>query len=259
MVGKGVGLFDFGVVASSGDGGELRTGDQLRHRLAVAGLHDAVVLAPQHQRLRLDRRQPVGQPRMMHEGVPAIERQRFPVAVDADQLGILHRVVVGAVLRRVVPHRLPNLGRMGVEHVEDIGRLAVADLDAEAVHQHQLVHAPGRAQRQLGRQPATEGGADQRDLARQRLQQRDIEVQQVVDTLKVLRPRAAAEAGVGGRDDLHPPAQQVQPAGIRARGLEAVQPKHRVAGPAAPHLQLNAVDGDAIGLRLVRHGAFTHG
>src|SRR4051812_14404675 len=139
---------------------------------------------------------------------------------------------------------------MGVEDVEDVRRLAVADLDAERIHQHQPGDPVAGPHRQLRRQPAAEGGADQRHLrCGQRFEEGGVEIQQVVDTLEILRPRGAAEAGMGGGEHRRPAAQQFEEPRPRLRLLEAMQEYQGRPLATAQQLEVDAVHAHSSGTR----------
>jgi hypothetical protein len=93
----------------------------------------------------------------------SIETERLPVARPYDQVFVGYRIVVRRPARRIVPHPPPHLGRRRVEDVEDVGRLSVADLDAERVDEDEAIE-PAAIRRDLRGQPATERQADDRHL-----------------------------------------------------------------------------------------------
>jgi len=102
-----------------------------------------------------------------------------------------------------VPAPPLNLLRRGVEYVEDVRGFAVADLDAEGVDQNEPVEPMTALDGELGRKPPAEGQSDQGHLlVGQRLEEVEIEVDEVVHGLEIRRARRSPEAGVGGGDDL---------------------------------------------------------
>ena len=131
-------------------------GMQLGVGAAIGRRHEAVAGPPHHQRRHADAAEPPLELGVVHVGVPAIETERIPVAGPQDELLVRHRVVVGRPSRRIVPRPAAHLGRRGVEDVEDVGRLTVADLDAERVHEDEAVETMPTRHRDLGREPATE-------------------------------------------------------------------------------------------------------
>ena len=97
--------------------------------------------------------------------------------------------------------------------------------------------------RDLGGEPAAERQPDERDLlVRQCVEDRQVEVHQVVDGLEVGRPRRVAEARMRRRDDLGVPAEQIEEPRVGRDMLHTVQEQHRTPRPAANHLQVDASD-----------------
>jgi hypothetical protein len=132
------------------------------------------------------------------------------------------------------------LGR-SVEDVQDVRRLAIAHLDPECVHEHQPVEPVAALHRQLGGKPATEREAHQGQLlVRQRVEEFEIEMDEVVDRFEVLRARGAAEPGVRGRNDLGVPTEHFQKRGARIDRLHPVEQQHRSPGAAAQHFQIDS-------------------
>src|SRR3954452_20143677 len=92
--GGGVGLFDLRVVGGSGDLLEAGVRQRGGETLAGGGRGDAVVLAPQAQRRACDPVQPMYQGRVVHIGLPAIERRRLAVACDRQRLAVVELAVI---------------------------------------------------------------------------------------------------------------------------------------------------------------------
>ena len=237
---------------------EARARDQPAVGEPVIGGHHPVARAPQHQRRHPDPAEPVLELRVVHVGVPGIEAQRLPVARVDDQLLVAHRIVIGR-LRRVVPAAAADLGRVGVEDVEDIAGLAVADLDADRVDEDQLAQPVAGGDRDLRRQPAAEGQPEQCDpLVGQFVEDGEIEMHQIVDRVEIGRPPGVAEPGRGRGDDLGIAAEQVEERRLRVHRVHAVQQEDGRAGAVTQHLQLDPVDGHPLGrhrraTRLVLH------
>src|SRR5690348_5849896 len=150
------GLLDLGVVPSRPDELEARAGDTRAVGAAVRLSHDPVARPPQYQRRDRDAAEPPGELRIVQVGMPRVEAERLAAARVRDQGLVRQRVRVRGPLRGLVPAAAPHLGGRGVEHVEDVGRLAVADLDADRVDQDQALHAGRSRRRDLGGQPAAE-------------------------------------------------------------------------------------------------------
>src|SRR4029453_14188704 len=87
--------------------------------------------------------------------MPGVEAGPLPVSRADDQLVVRHRVGIGRP-PGVVPASPQHFLRRGVEDVEDVRRLAVADLDAERVDEHELVDPVAALDADLGGEPAAE-------------------------------------------------------------------------------------------------------
>ena len=125
-------------------------------------------------------------------------------------------------------------------------RLAVADLDADRVDEDQPVELVAARDRDLGRQPAAERQPDQRDpLERQLVEQRQIEMHEIIDRVEIGRPLRVAEARRGRRDDLGLAAEQVEKPRVRMDRVHAVQQQHRASRPrrAAPQARSRLPSG----------------
>src|SRR5215813_12546245 len=139
---------------------------------------------------------------------------------------------------------------MGVEDVEDIGRLAVAELDAERIDQHQAVEPVRAGGGDLGGEPAAERGADQRDLpVRQRVEELAVEVDEVVDRFEVAGPRRGAEARMRRRKDGGAARQALQETSTRVERVKAVQEDDRTPAAAPDDLEIDVANRQSIGAR----------
>src|SRR5260370_23262185 len=77
---KRFGLFPMREVAGLLDGLEPGSGDRLTPALAISGCDDAVLSTPKQQCRAVDPMQPALKPRIMHVGLPAIERECLQTA-----------------------------------------------------------------------------------------------------------------------------------------------------------------------------------
>src|SRR5580704_14676734 len=139
---------------------------------------------------------------------------------------------------------------MGVENVEDVGRLAVAELDAERIDEHETVEPVRTGGGNFGGEPAPERGADQRDLViRQPVEERAVEVDEVVDRFETIGPRRGAEARMRGGEDGGSARQELKETSIRVERVKAV-PEDDHAPRAAPNdLKIDVADCQPIGAR----------
>ncbi len=140
-----------------------------------------------------------------------------------DERLVRHRVVVGREAIGVVPAAPAHLVGRFVEDVEDVRRLAVAHFDADRIDEHQLRQPMAARRSHLGSEPAAEGEAEQRQpLARQRIEQGEMEMHQVVDRVEILRPRRVTEPGSRRGDDFDMPPQKIEKRRFGVDGIEAV-------------------------------------
>ncbi len=139
-----------------------------------------------------------------------------------------------------MPAAATHLVGRSVEDVEDVRRLAVADLDPEGIDEDQLLQAVAAGGGNFGREPAAEGKPDEgRLVAWQRLEHGEMEMDEVVDGVEIRRPRRLAKAGGGGCRDLGMPAEEVEKRRPRVDRVEAVQHQDRMPGAAPQHLELD--------------------
>jgi hypothetical protein len=107
------------------------------------------------------------------------------------------------------------------------------------------------------RQPAAEGQSDERDLlVRERLEDIQIKVHQIVHGLEFGGTRREPEARVRRRDDLEAAAEQIQKPRLRVDGLHTVQQQNRPPRAPAQDVQLHATDRQPLRdgrARCVRH------
>src|SRR2546425_9688415 len=258
-VDEGLGLLDLWMVPRPLDDLEARVGDQVAIGPSVRRLHDAVARPPQHEGRHRDAAEQALDLGIIQIRMPAVETERFPVPGAHDQLVVREGVEVGRPFAEIVPAPPLHFQGRGVEDVEDVRGLAIADLDAERVHEDELVQTMTALDGHFCREPAPEGQPDERHLlVRQSLEDVQIEVRQIVHRLEPRRARRPAEARVRGSDDLGVPAEQLQEARPRIDGLHAVQEQDRPAGAPAHDLQLHARDRQPLQARrlgCVRHGA----
>jgi hypothetical protein len=140
--------------------------------------------------------------------MPAVETQRLPVPGADHQLVVRHSVEVRRPLARIMPAPPLHLLGRGVEDVQDVGRLAIADLDAKRVHENEPLDPVAALHRNFRREPTAEGQPHKcHPLVRQRLENVEIEVDQVIDRVKIRRAHRVAKARVRGGNDLRPPAE----------------------------------------------------
>src|SRR5262245_35777903 len=179
--------------------------------------------------------------------MPSVETERVAIPRDAYQLLVRQVVVPRRILFGRVPAPALYLSRMDVEDVENVRRLAIADLDPERVDQYEPIDAVAGLDGNLGSQPAPEREAHQRHrLVGPGAEDLQVEVHEIVDRLEVRGPRRIAEARMRRRDDLHVPAEEVEERRVVGNGLEAVQEEQRPAFPPAHDLQFEIADGQTI-------------
>lgn len=77
-----------------------------------------------------------------------------------------------------------HLGGCRAKQVEDVAALAIAQLDAERIHQDQPRQTVTARRRDLSREPAPERETHQRHV-RQRLEQVEVEMHQVIDRIEI--------------------------------------------------------------------------
>src|SRR2546427_821856 len=229
-----------------------------RNSSMTSSNRSAAIFGSQYLFGRLARTEPALELGIVHIRMPAVEAERFPVPGAHDQLVVREGVEVGRPFPGIVPAPPLHFQGRGVEDVEDVRGLAIADLDAEGVHEDELVQTMTALDGHFRREPAPEGQPDERHLlVRQSLEDVQIEVRQIVDRLEARRARRPAEARVRGSDDLGVAAEQLQEACPRIDGLHAVQEQDRPAGAPAHDLQLHARDRQPLQARrlgCVRHG-----
>src|SRR3989441_10069156 len=257
-VDEGVGLLDLWMMPRPLDQLEPRVGDQLAISPSIRRLDDTVAGAPQHERRHPDAAEPALELGVVHIRMPPVEAERLPVPGANDQLVVRERVEVGRPLSGIVPAAPLHFLRRGVEDVENVRGLAIADLDAECVHEDELVQTMTARDGHFRREPAPEGQSDEGHLlVRQRLEDVKIEMHEIVHRLEPRRARRPAEAGVRGRDDLGVAAEQRQKARPRIDRLRAVQEQDRSTGASAHELQFHTRDRQP--LRARRFGCIRHG
>ena len=226
--------------------GKARAGNERAIGPAIARRDDAVVVAPQHQRRHGDAREPAIEARIVHVGLPAIEAQRLAVPGIAHDLVVRHGVEIGRMARRVPPAPLRHVARVRVEDVENVRRLAPADLEAERVDQHEFLDAVAGGGGHFRGEPAAEREADDARLLAEPVQQLEIEMHEVVHMAHIVGPRRAAEAGARGRNDLEAPRQKVEKRRPRRNRLEPVQQQEFWPLPSPQRLELDPGHGQSL-------------
>src|SRR4029077_11809689 len=130
---KSLGLLDLGMVPGAVDQRELRTGDELAVGATVIRCDHPIAGTPHQEARYRDPSEPARQLRIIHVGVPGIKTERFAVARVDDQGLVRYSIEIGREPVGVVPAALPDLLGRPVEDVEDVGGLAVADLDSDRI------------------------------------------------------------------------------------------------------------------------------
>ena len=103
---EGFGLLPMREVAGLRDDFEPGTWHRLTPAFAVLRSDDPIVCAPQQQRRNVDPVQPPPEPRIVHVGLPAIERESFASADDLSQFGVPKLREIDVALRRITPGQL---------------------------------------------------------------------------------------------------------------------------------------------------------
>src|SRR5215469_5019112 len=242
---EGGGLLDLGMVAGCLDQLKTRPGNEGAVGATIVWLHDPVAGAPQHEGRNRDTRQPAPELGIVQVGIPGVETERVAIAGMAHQRIVLHGVVVRRPAPRIVPAPAPYLRGSGVEHVEDVGGLAVADLDAHGIDEDELLEPIRAAHGHLGGEPAAERQAHERDLLeRQPLQRLQIESYEVVHGVEVIRTWRMTETWMRGRDDLGVGGQEVEHARLGIERGESVEDDQGWTGSATQDLEIYPVQAE---------------
>ena len=189
--------------------------------------------------------QPAAQLGIVHIRRPGVARGGFAVAGGGQHLTVRHRLVVVGADGRIEIGELDEFLLGDRVDVDDVASLAIADLDADRVGQHEVRDPGRRLDRHLGRDPAAERHADDHGVAQiELIEQVEVEIGEVVDGVERPRLLRAAEARVHRRQ--HPRARR-QPIEHRRGRLDAdagMQEQQRPAGAALDQLHADAGDGD---------------
>ncbi len=185
--------------------------------------------------------QPAHQHRIVHVGLPAIERHRLAAARDAHQL--LRRPLRIIRQKRFVSEEiLRPVCRTDQIQIEDVARLTVSRLEAKRRRQHEVREARHGSHRHFHRDPAAERRARKYGIAQiVVLGEIEIEVGEIVDLREALRSFGMAETRMPGRN--HPIALRklVQISGrIRVGSFRAMQEQHVRPLPAFQHFDFRA-------------------
>src|SRR5690348_6092010 len=125
-------------VTSVRDGFEPGSRYRLPPSLAVSGRDDAVLGTPKQQCRAVDPMQPALEPRVVHIGLPAVEREGLAPARDGGKLAFRHLGEIDLALCRISPGKLQIIGARQRMHVSDIPLVPAAYLDAERIDQHEM-------------------------------------------------------------------------------------------------------------------------
>ena len=82
--------------------------------------------------------QPAFEPRIVHVGLPAVERERLTAADDRRQLALRQVGEVNLALRRICPGQPQILCPRQPMHVGNVPLLPAADLDTERIDQYEV-------------------------------------------------------------------------------------------------------------------------
>src|ERR1700751_1307521 len=78
------------------------------------------------------------EPRIVHVGLPAVERERLTAAYDRRQLALRQVGEVNLALRRICPGQPQILCPRQPMHVGNVPLLAAADLDTKRIDQYEV-------------------------------------------------------------------------------------------------------------------------
>lgn len=156
--------------------------------------------APAEERRRADSREPATEERVVEVGIPGDAR-------DGGALAILERERLDRLVgrrQREGRHRVVEDGRdhLGDVHAEQERIDPAVHLDADGIDEDERREPVGRHRRQLGRDPAAEGGAREMDAVEPELvEQIEIVEREVGDVVDPLGGRGAAVAGMAREID----------------------------------------------------------
>ncbi len=181
----------------------------------------------------------------MHVGRPGEARRRLGVAGDDAERLLAHGAVVALRGHRIGEGLLHKLRFGHREHVEDVAALAVADLDADRIGEHEPRHPHGRLHRDRRRNPGAERDPHhQRLLEVELLHGIEVEIGEVVDGGQRRRQLGAAEAGMRRRHQPAAVGKQRQHRGGRLDADMGMEEQDRAAAAAVDQLELRPVDRD---------------
>src|SRR5579862_3147128 len=169
---------------------------------AIGRRDDAILRTPEKERRKADAMEAAFELWIVQIGSPAKARCRFTRPRDRVELFLRQ---LGEVALRPYLVEIELLLQLGIGdeiHIENIARLAIADLDAESVDENEMREARGILHCDLGRDPAADAGADDRDVAQiERLEQIEIEISEIVDVIELRRNLGATIARMRRCDD----------------------------------------------------------
>ena len=179
--------------------------------------------------------QPVPQLGIMHVGFPGQQRGRLAIAQHGRELLIRQfgqDRAGGDPGRGKAASPLPRRACAKMSGMSSV--IAAAELHADRADQHEAAKPFRHHAGQLGRDPATERAADQVELGMAELREQfQVEQGDIVRPVEPVGQRRSTEAGMRGRDDPAPPAQQADER--VARGRKPPAPcRNRTGGPSPP-------------------------
>src|SRR5262249_24604032 len=137
--------------------------------------------------------------------------------------------------------------------IDNVALLAAADLDADGIDQDQLGDPRRRAHRDLGREPAAERIAEHdRLLELERIHQIEIEIDEVLETVEVIRNRRTGKARMDRLDQLEAFGETIGKRKPENRTAAAVQHQHAWTAAFPAHLEIDALQPVA-GRREINH------
>ncbi len=242
-----VGLLGVREMARSGQRRENCARDGGAIGAAVGLAQDAVMHAPEQQGRHRDAVQAALELGVVHIGRPGIARGGFPVAGRGLHCRIGHGLVVALGGGWVAVGQRPELVLGNGEDIDDVALLAIADLDADRIGEHEMGEAFGRFDRDLGRDPAAERHPHHDHVAQVELvEQIEIEIGEIVHGRERPRLLGAPEARMRRRQ--HPVARG-EPRQRGRVGFDAdagMQKQQGSAGAPLDQFDLDAADGDEI-------------
>jgi len=224
----------------------------------VGGGDEAVLGAPHEQGRDVDPAQAAAQARVVEVRLPPIKGGGLAAPGDDIHLVLGQPRVVHGGRRGIGVLQPPHLVGIEGPDVGDVPGLAVADLDAEGIDQHQARQARRALHGHLGGDPPAQGGAHQHGVAGVALgEQIEVEVGQVVHGVDAVGLGRVAEPGMRGRDHPPVPSQQIEEGRVGIEAFLAVEPEDRPPVATLDDLEPDAVKRQPAGRRRCRHAAPT--